>query len=507
MPGNDKKSWWQRLLPEFLTDLANAPPAKLREAAGVTIDADEDQWRRLSGDVQRDLFPMQQLRMQRLAAYLWEANPLANRLIELPLAFLLAEGVKLTCKNDERQKTLNRFWRDPINNMPLKLAEKVRELALFGEQCYPVFVNAMSGQVRLGYLDPQLIATVAVDPDNPTQPIGVVTVKDRQGKARRWRTVINGVEEECFTARTVAIRKSFEDGECFYFRVNALASGRRGRSDLLAQADWLDGYDAFLFGELDRARFMRAFFWDVEITGATQSEVEARARKITAPSPGSTRVHNESEKWKAEAPNLQAGDSAEHARLLRNHVLGGATLPEHWYGGGGDVNRAVGAEMGEPTFKILSMRQATVKLMLEEMGRYVLRQEALTKQQGEPDWEEEDWQVVAEFPELTARDTTKWAAALQQVSASVVAALAQKLISRDLALKLIAAVAGRLSVEINVEEELLRAEQDALKRAEQDVYVDPGAAGNASGSTSDAGAQASAAAGADQTTNGKGAAP
>ncbi|MDD3329679.1 MAG: hypothetical protein PHW25_21580, partial [Zoogloea sp.] len=115
----------------------------LREAAGANVDPDDENWRKLTGDADRDLSPMTQARMQQMAAYLWESNLMANRLVELGVAYLLAEGVKLTCKDAEAQKVLKRFWRDPINNMPLKLAEKVRELALFGEQCYPVFVNEL----------------------------------------------------------------------------------------------------------------------------------------------------------------------------------------------------------------------------------------------------------------------------------------------------------------------------------------------------------------------------
>lgn len=37
--------------------------------------------------------------MRDMALYLWEANLLANRLIELPVAYLLAEGVRLTVKD------------------------------------------------------------------------------------------------------------------------------------------------------------------------------------------------------------------------------------------------------------------------------------------------------------------------------------------------------------------------------------------------------------------------
>src|SRR3990170_4704643 len=41
--------------------------AAYREAAGVTVDDDEDQWRRLTGSAKRDLAPLTQQRMQELA--------------------------------------------------------------------------------------------------------------------------------------------------------------------------------------------------------------------------------------------------------------------------------------------------------------------------------------------------------------------------------------------------------------------------------------------------------
>lgn len=446
--------------------------APMREAYGVTIDADEDNWRPLTGDDKRDLSPITQQRMRETALYLWEVNLLANRLIELPVAYILGEGVKLTCADEDSNKLLQKFWNDPINQMDMKLAKKARELALLGEQCYPTFVNEHNGHVRLGYLNPGLIETVVMDPDNPEQPIGIVTCKDKKGIARRYKVIING-PEDVFTQRTQAIRESFADGEAFYFKVNDLSTGKRGRSDLLAQADWLDAYDEYLFGELDRAKFERAFVWDVTMKSATPDEVEARAKKISAPAPGSTRVHNDSEEWQAVAPVLNGSDSKDKAGLFRNHVLGGGTIPEHWFGGGGDVNRAVGAEMGEPTFKMFTMRQKTLKYMLENIGLYVLRKAALAVSQQEPDMEDPAYQVEAVFPEMTTKDTSKYAAALQQVIAAVGLALDRDLITEETALKIIESVSGRLGVEINIEDELKNARDAASKKAETDTFTDP----------------------------------
>lgn len=468
-------AWFDRFVHWFMASApAAGATAPLREAFGTTIDRDEEQWRRLSGDTQRDLGPMRQERMQKVAAYLWESNPLANRLIELPTAYLLGEGVRLQVRDEAAQKVLREFWNDPINAMDLRLEAMVREAELYGEQCYPAFVNEMTGRVRLGYLDPMLIETVVVDPDNPAQPIGIVTVKDSKGKARRYRVIVGaGSEEderELFTKRTAAIRETFADGACFFFRCNHLLGGRRGRSAMLAQMDWLDGYDEFLFGELDRARDLRSFVWDVTLKNATQAEVEERAGKIAAPAPRSVRVHNDMEEWKPLAPGLSAADNDTTARIFRNHVLGGATIPEHWFGSGGDVNRATAGEMGEPTLKVLTQKQKSWKHVLELMGRFVLAQAAAAGRLEQYDPQNEDFAVQAVFPELTARDTTKYASALQQVVASSVMAIERGLLTELTAVKIIVSVAGRLGVEFDADAELEAARAEAkARRAQRDA--------------------------------------
>lgn len=181
----------------------------LREAAGSQSNEDDEGWTRLSGDYagsRRDLTPMRQDRMQRIAEWLWQSNLLANRLVELPLAYLLAEGVTLQCTDEDNQKLLDGFWRDPINNFPLKLEARARDLALKGEQCYIAHVNTGNGVVRLGYLDAGNIAHVVMDPDNPEQPIGVVTKKDAKGKHHKYRVIVLGEDSDLFSDRTVKIR-------------------------------------------------------------------------------------------------------------------------------------------------------------------------------------------------------------------------------------------------------------------------------------------------------------
>ena len=468
------------------------PPAgqPLREAAGSQSTADEPGWTRLSGMDgaagynRRDLTPLSQERMQRLAEWLWQSNLLANRLTELPLAYLLAEGVSLSCKDEEHQKLLNAFWNDPINNWPGKLEGRVRDLSLTGEQCYILHVNEGSGFLRLGYLDPRQIAHVVMDPDNPEQPIGVVTKKDTQGKYHKYRVAVLGDDAELFTTRTAGIRASdFPDGECMLYQIGKLPTGTRGRADLLAQIDWLDAYDEFMFGEIDRQQFLRAFVWDVTLTGVDDAGVKKFDKEFKAPEPNSKFVHNDSVKLEAKTPSLQAADSSETAHLLRNQVLGGATMPEHWFGGGGNVNRATASEMGEPTFKIYTARQMMLKRMIEEIGRFVLWKSAKT---GNPDWGDDAWKVTATFPELANRDVTKFAAAFQQVVNAVVIMIDAALVTQERGLQLIGDVASRFGQEIDAKAELAAAQAEAKARgadkAKHDAFnLPPATAGNDAG--------------------------
>lgn len=450
-----------------------APAAvPVREAAAAQGN-NEPGWRRLSGDGlhsqnERDLEPMAQERMQKLAEHLWQSNLLANRLTELPLAYLLAEGVALQCQDEDHQKLLNAFWSDPINNWPLKLAPRVRALSLLGEQCYITHVRDGDGFVRLGYLDPRQIATVVNDPENPEQPIGVVTKRDNRGKTYKYRVVVLGEDAELFSTNTTRIRaEDFADGECLLYQVNKFPNGSRGRSDLLPSMDWLDAYDNFLFDELDRIGYLRTFVWDITLQGADQAAIDKAQKEFVPPGPNSHYVHNDSTKLEAKTPDLQSADTTASARLIRNHALGGNTMPEHWFGGGGDVNRAAASEMGEPTFKMYSMRQGFLKLCLEEVGRFVLWQAARAR--GEtPDWAEDKWQVTAVFPELLNRDVTKFASAMTSVVQAVTQMIDAGLLTEETALKIVADVAQRFGQDFDAKTELkaARAEQQGRKKAQ-----------------------------------------
>ena len=459
--------WINRLFKGRSTPPQTPPPAG---AAGVYIEGRaEPGWRPLSGST-RDLTPTDQARMQRLAYHAWEQHRLANRLIELPIAFVLGDGVRVTCADVEAQAWLDAWWSDPINRMDLSLEKRVRELALYGEQVIVVFA-APSGLVRHGAVDPASITAVITDPDNAALPIGI-KVQSAAGEERIYKVILDGEDGDLLMPAALAERERMSAGSCHYWRVNDLLTGQRGRSDLLSAIDIADAYSQLIFGEVERAAALRTAIWDVTLTGATPEEVAARAATIAPPSPMSVRVHNDAETWQALSPKLEAADASETLRVVRNEVLGGATIPEHWYGGGGDVNRATAAEMDEPTYRVFRRRQLLWRAILEAEARHVIRARLSALGRGMAELPEE-MRPSAEFPPMQSVDMSRYAQALAQIVTASASAVERALMTDATAVTLIATAADKLGVEIDAAAELAAAQAAKARRDEADVYRMP----------------------------------
>lgn len=428
--------------------IAQLVQVRLAEAIPVAggIDADEHLYRRLTGQSTRDLPAIKHSRMLEIAHYLAQTNGFAQWLLNTTRDFLCGEGILVVAVDPRVQEVLDTFWHDPINRMPLAWPEMVRELALFGEQCWPVFVNEQTGLVRLASVDPSAIREVVMDPDNAREPIGVILRDSADQPGKKLRILKCGPDAELFAPRALRLRQeTFVDGECFYTAINkASSSETRGISDLFALADWLDGYEQLLWNGMERTGFLNAFCWDITLEGMTQAQINEWKHANPPPKPGSIFPHNEKVTLNAITPDLKGDDNESHARLVRNQILGAAGFPEHWYGGGGDVNRATAAEMATPTIKSLQARQRVVKAILTEVLTFQVQQ----AQQAQPSYlRGVDTTFTVEFPRLDAANLQAAALALKDVAAAALVAEGNGWITTAQAARLFAAVAVLVGVE------------------------------------------------------------
>ena len=342
---------------------------KLKEAyptAGSDVEAG---WRSLNQQPNRNLDITTQKRMQDIAFYLYDSNPMAHRILELTKDFVIGDGYKFKAEDEAVQEILNNFWNDPDNNWDMKQDTKALELGLWGEQCYPVNVNKHNGHVKLGYLDPGLISQVKTARGNPEN---LTQVLYRIGKyAQKVRSLdIIKVNNDPRSA----LRFKKLEGDCFFFAINKVAWSSRGRSDLLSISDWIDGYDQFLFARLERAFFLNTFIWDVLCEGMNKNEIEEFAKTQLPPKPGSIRYHNDNIKWSVVSPQLDSSEASGEANMFKMQILGGAGFPNHWFGEGDKTTRATAMEMGLPTLKKLKSRQQYFKYMLKHIFNFVIDQ-------------------------------------------------------------------------------------------------------------------------------------
>lgn len=456
---NLKKWAAQKLFGSETNTIGKEQPAEKIAAASSSLSAptlEDVQWRKLTGNAERELLPVTQDRMIEIAYWLWETNPLAGWLVDVTTAFILSEGIPYDAKHEDTKAVLDGFWHDPVNRMPLYFPKHVNELQIYGELCLPVFTAKQTGRTRYGYIDPANIDQVITDPDNVRMVIGVLT-KGWTGMVggytvtsdpKKYMTILPDDADYLLSPKAKWLREQFTDGECFYWSINNVTNSPRGRSSYLSVADWLDVYEQFLFDYSDKWPQFNSFVWDVKVDGGNDADIKEQL-KVFSKKSGSAFGHNEKVTLSAIAPDLKSADAAEGARLFRNHILGRWGFPEHWFGGGGDVNRATASEMDQPALKIMSQKQLNVKYILEDMCTYAIRRarEARYLRVGD-----EDAKFSITTPEMGTKDIAKMSTAAQQIGTALVSAEVQGWVDKDTARKIFASVVAFTGVDMDFEE-------------------------------------------------------
>ncbi len=440
-----------------------------RLKAASVLDAPGDAgWRKLTGNPDRNLLPTTQERMIEIAYWLYETNPFARWYVDITVAFILGEGLPYEAENEEVKAVLDEFWYDPINRMDLYFPKHCRELMIYGELCLPVFTAENTGKVRLGFIDPAEISDVITDPENVKVIIGAV-IKGSAGTGtdRRLKTILPKEAEYILSPGARALRDNFTDGECFYYAINNVTNSPRGRSEYLPIADWLDVYEQFLFDYADKWPQLNAFVWDLLVQDGDDKAIKEQLANFTK-KPGSVFGHNGKVSLTAVTPDLKAIDAETGARLFRNHILGRKGFPEHWYGGGGDVNLATAGEMGTPAYKMLSLDQKEIKYILEDIFTVVIDRRRQARTLIVTD--EEALQFTVSTPELVSKDMTKNSAAIQQVAAALVSAENQGWVDKETARKVFAYIIGMLGIDVDLDTVV----ENMRRQSEDEGYEDYG---------------------------------
>lgn len=464
--------------PEPLFDLplrrdvatAQVQTARAQEAFGLTGafggDPDDGLYRRLTTGVRmhhRDLTPLQQERMLEIAWFLFEQNPLAKRLITLTSDLVTGGGITVNAEDARIQAVVDKVWTGRINQLQTRAREFHNALGITGELVLPVAVNPINGGLQLGYLDPAQVEAVIPLPGNILVPMAVRLKSDRMGGGGDARE-LQIVRENPATGRL--------EGECFYLGINKLPNSLRGRSDLLAYADWIDMYDQFMLSEVERIHLQSSFVWDYKIEGADQAKIKERLAALPTPRPGQVFGHNEKETLEARTPDLKAVDRSAAGRMMLTHIIGSFGFPLTYFGFT-DSNNATIQGQNDIMLRTPESRQHEYRGFLETIVRFAIQQATHRNPVLFQD-AKDGFQV--RMPEIQAKDVSRVGQIFSQVVSALDTAMQNKTASRQLAVTVTVGLLKHLGIDADPATVIEQADADAEERQDMADQIAAGVA-------------------------------
>lgn len=322
----------------------------------------------------RDLSPQMHERMIKLSYLAWRTNPMAKRLIEMRVNFVLGNGITLTSPDAGTMRILRDWWTNPYNNWPYQIHQRYRDLIIYGEWLQHPLVNRQ-GEVFIRDVQPDHIKAIEIEPGNHSQADQIIL--------KRIFNPESG--EEKVDERVPIIRRRLDPktlilgdytGSVFYFGINRTTDATRGIGELFPLIDFIDLYDEVLFKRAEKIVAMGALWFDLEVTGMSEQELREYLAKETSipPKSGSVYAHNESFKLEVKSPQLHADDHVNDTRVLKSHIVSGDGWPGTYMDDPGTAGRAVGIEMAEPALKMIITQQNILREILKVEMDYVLAQ-------------------------------------------------------------------------------------------------------------------------------------
>lgn len=411
-----------------------APSHRLTEAAILTSEPSESAGWRLLGDVDKrkapviDLDPAVHRRMQDAAMRAYRFNPIARRLIEHQVDFVLGNGLSVNSSRPDILSAVRLWWH--ANEWPRRIRERLRSLYIYGEWLH--IPSPGTDVMKISDVVPTKITAVERDEYDHGQADAIIIDKVRYK---------NGREADNVRYKVIRPRDGRLNGDVFFFALNRVTGNMRGVSELLTILDYAQIYDDILFSRAERVRLMSQIYWDVTINGMSEREVAEwlRSRVDLPPAPGSIFAHNESVSLTPTVPNLRSEDHSEDAQLLKSHILTSAGWPGIWFDDP-SAGRASAQEMAEPAYRHVVSLQTEFSTFLRMEIDYFLQE--LGIERSETPWDD----YTLSFNRPSTRDLQRIGPAMSRIADFAERTLATRVLAQSEARQLVVSLINQLGL-------------------------------------------------------------
>lgn len=367
-------------------------------------------------------------RIVKMSLLQYKKNARAFSIVEVVKDFLIGDEIYIDAADPKVQELIDKYWK--LNEWDEKLEERVRSLAVTGEQLYPVAVDS-EGMLRLASVFPLQIIDVLRNEENAEDIQTIMAcVKDRSLDYRTEQvnltadaepfTVLKEYDSTRIEEGSLQIERGARPKYCFFFAVNRLAGGTRGQPDLTPVMDWIEGMDSFLFTVLERAELAMQVVFDLKVEGAQKTDLQTFADDFVSNlRAGEAYAHNDKVELNVHSPNIGSSEAQEVYNVLVRMVSAGVGLPGMFFGDSDDVNRASAAEASIPPSKRLQSRQRFVKRLIK---RPIDLQIAIAKADGRLKGVT-DFRYTVRMPKIMLRDLSMITRAIKGLADALASAL------------------------------------------------------------------------------------
>ncbi len=328
--------------------------------AAVTVQVDDTAgWFGFQGGPNdRDASEIQQQYTDALTA--WRKNPMAKRIIDCTVDYILGDGMTPTARGQIGQ-FLNRWWCHPQNYLDRRLPELMAELARAGDLFITLHTNEIDGLSYVRPVPKDRIVKIETLPNDWETEIAFHEARDA-GEPRVW---LSPNHPDAVEAPAIML----------HYSVNRVVGALLGESDLATMIPWLLRYSRMLEDRVRLHWAARAFLWIVTVPSNLVAAKQDQYR--TTPDSGSIIVKDDAEQWNAVAPDLKGFDAQFDLRAVRQMIDAGSGLPPHWRGEAHDVSLATAQAMEHSASRHLRRRQLYVRYMVQDLAHQAYTRAAL----------------------------------------------------------------------------------------------------------------------------------
>lgn len=422
--------------------------------------SDYHQYRRIGG-TKRDLPATTQSDIMERSLLMRKMNPLARRYIDLMRELLTSSDWGVTAEEEAVQEVLTGFWDGPFNQWPQWLGSYSDVIATTGTLVFPLWVNKLDGQVKLGYADPSEISDVFAMPGNPRLLINAKWTPEGKNEGMELpivRPVTDRKEKDHGLLMAHDPRENKRPAGLLYFRANSLPNETQGLSDLSAAIDYLMGHEEWHAGQTELGMVMNKFVGSIEVEGGPTEIQAAKARYQDIPGFATMVVHNQQEKHDYTASPTMAADAADRDRMHGNFAAASLGIPPHILRGDmGEGNRAIATQANDPAYLKIAARAKFVTHVIRYSCQYALDSAIITGKL--PRGIDTTFSVTS--PKLLKKDLAVGATVLDTVARLLIAAEQRQWLARSHS----RAIFARLLPELGIDDMTL---EDIVAKLEEE---------------------------------------